>query len=115
MIAFSLTEENRHDLAPAEALVASLPAATTMLADTAYGSDAFREFLANRGTTPQIKQHPIRKRLYPFDQAESRGRNVIEQAFCLLKGWRRVATRYDKLARNFAATVVIAAIIRWWA
>ena len=105
----------RHDLPPAEALVASLPAATTMLADTAYDSDAFREFLANRGTTPQIKQHPTGKRLYPFDQAEYRGRNVIERAFCLLKDWRRVATRYDKLARNFAATVVIAAIIRWWA
>ncbi|MGH7086079.1 MAG: IS5/IS1182 family transposase, partial [Acetobacteraceae bacterium] len=34
--------------------------------------------------------------------------------FCLLKDWRRVATRYDKLARNFTATVVLAAIIRWW-
>ena len=86
-----------------------------MVADTAYDGDAFREFLANRGTTPQIKQHPTGKRLYPFDQAEYRGRNVIEQAFCLLKDWRRVAIRCDKLARNPAATVVIAAITRWWA
>ena len=114
MIAFSLTEGNRHDLPPAEALVAPLPAAETMLGDTAYDSDAFRKFLADRGTTPQIKQNPTRKRLHPFDEAQYRGRNVVERAFCLLKDWRRVATRYDKLARNFAATVVIAAIIRWW-
>ena len=86
-----------------------------MLGDAAYDSDEFRRFLADRGTTPEIKQNPTRKRRYPFDAEAYRGRNVIERAFCLLKDWRRVATRYDKLARNFAATVILAAIIRWWA
>ncbi|MGH7159664.1 MAG: hypothetical protein ACREFS_06240 [Acetobacteraceae bacterium] len=43
-----------------------------------------------------------------------RGRNVIERAFCHLKDWRRIATRYDKLARNFAASVILAAIFRSW-
>ncbi|MGH7187696.1 MAG: transposase, partial [Acetobacteraceae bacterium] len=43
-----------------------------------------------------------------------RGRNVIERAFCHLKDWRRIATRYDKLARNFAASVILAAIFRPW-
>ncbi len=33
---------------------------------------------------------------------------------CRLKDWRRIATRYDKLARNFEAAVNIAAIITWW-
>ena len=84
-----------------------------MLADAAYDSDAFRKFLADRGTTPEIKQNPTRKRMHPFDENAYRGRNVIERAFCHLKDWRRVATRYDKLARNFAATVILAAIIRW--
>ena len=42
-------------------------------------------------------------------------RNLVERAFCRLKDWRRVATLYDKLARNFHAAVAIAAIIIWWA
>ena len=34
--------------------------------------------------------------------------------FCRLKDWRRIATRYDKLARNFEAAINIAAFITWW-
>ena len=34
--------------------------------------------------------------------------------FCQLKDCRRIATRYDKLARNFLAGVLIAATIIWW-
>ena len=82
-----------------------------MLADAAYDSDEFRKFLADRGTKPEIKQNPTRKRLHPFDAKAYRGRNVIERAFCLLKDWRRVATRYDKLARNFLAGVQLACAI----
>ena len=33
---------------------------------------------------------------------------------CRLKDWRRIATRYDQLAANFAAAVMIAAVIIWW-
>ena len=64
------------------------------------------------GTAPVIRQNPTRKKLHPFDSQVYRGRNVTERAFCRLNDWRRVATRYDKLARNFASTVVLAAIFR---
>jgi len=114
IIAFNLTEGNRHDLPPAQGVVEKVPAAKTLLGDAAYDSDAFRTFLTDRGTTPEIKQNPTRKKLHPFDRTAYRGRNVIERAFCHLKDWRRVATRYNTLARNFAATVVLAAIVRWW-
>ena len=73
-----------------------------------------REFLTDRGTTPVIKQNPTRKRVYPFDKDAYKGRNVIERAFSHLKDWRRVATRYDKLARNFRSTVILATILLWW-
>ncbi|MGY5774646.1 IS5/IS1182 family transposase, partial [Rhizobium sp. LEGMi135b] len=36
------------------------------------------------------------------------------RAFCRLKDWRRVATRYDKLRLNFEATCYIAALVTWW-
>jgi transposase len=40
-------------------------------------------------------------------------RHNIENFFCSLKDWRRIATRYDKLARNFLAAVHLAASIYW--
>jgi transposase len=115
IIAFDLTAGNRHDIRPAAALMEPLPPAKLLLGDAAYDSDAFRQFLADRGTTPVIKQNPTRKRLHPFDKDAYKGRNIIERAFSHLKDWRRVATRYDKLARNFRATVILASIMRWWA
>lgn len=98
----------------APALIGSLPPALFMAADMAYDSDALRRFLAARGTIPVIPNNPTRKRIHPFDARAYRQRNVIERTFCRLKDWRRIATRYDKLAANFAASVFIAAIITWW-
>jgi transposase len=88
--------------------------ATNVLADTAYDSDEFRAFLIARGSTPVIKPNPTRKTVPPFDQVTYKDRNVIERAFSHLKDWRRVATRYDKLARNFCATVTLAIVFKWW-
>jgi putative transposase len=98
----------------APGLVQSLPKAGHLLADTAYDSDAFRQLLLNQGTTPVIKPNPTRKHVPVFDQEIYKCRNLIERAFSHLKDWRRVATRYDKLARNYRATVALAAILIWW-
>jgi transposase len=114
IIAFELTAGHRGDIRPAAKLVEPLPAAKSLLGDAAYDSDAFRAFLSERGTTPVIKENPTRKRHHPFDKDAYKGRNIIERAFSHLKDWRRVATRYDKLARNFSATVILAAMFRWW-
>ena len=114
LIAFELSPGNYHDSRPARDLIEPLPHASTLLADAAYDSDAFRAFLTGRGTTPVIKQNPTRKNIQPFDKAAYKGRNIIERAFSHLKDWRRIATRYDKLARNYAASIVIAGILLWW-
>jgi putative transposase len=50
----------------------------------------------------------------PYDTEAYFERNRIERAFCRLKDWRRIATRYDKLAINFASAVASAAIVIWW-
>jgi transposase len=80
------------------------------LADAAYDSDAIRALPIARGSTPVIPNNQTRKRKHPFDRAAYRLRNVIERTFCRLNDWRRIATRYDKLARNFLAAVAIASI-----
>ena len=95
------------------ALVADLTPARC-LADTAYDSDALRAWLRHRGCQPVIPNNPTRKRKHPFDKAAYRTRNVIERTFCRLKDWRRVATRYDKLAHNYLASVALAALVLYW-
>ena len=84
------------------------------LADAAYDSDALRAALIDRGATPVIPNNPTRKRKHPFDRMAYRMRNAIERTFCRLKDWRRIATRYDRLARNFLAAVTVAAIVSYW-
>lgn len=96
------------------ALLAPFPSATLCAADAAYDSDGLRQFLSERGTLPVIPNNPTRKKRYPFDAHAYKDRNLIERAICRLKDWRRVATRYDKLAINFAATVYLAAAFIFW-
>ena len=55
-----------------------------------------------------------RKRTIRYDEKRYRDRWRIEAAFCRLKDFRRVATRYDKLAANFLSAVALAAIIAFW-
>jgi putative transposase len=58
-------------------------------------------------------KNPTRKRKDPCDRHAYRLRNTIERTFSRLKDWRRIATRYDKLAQNFRAAVAIASIIAY--
>lgn len=95
-------------------MLITLPASRLCAADTAYDSNDLRDFLTARGTEPVIPNNPTRRRVQPFDPIAYRRRNIIERAFCRLKDWRRVATRYDKLMINFAATCYIAALVTWW-
>jgi transposase len=45
---------------------------------------------------------------------DDKRRNVIERMFCKLKNWRPIATRYDRLARNYLSSLALAAIIIAW-
>jgi len=80
----------------------------------AYDGNGFRETLSERGTKPVIPNHPTRKQLFSFNKRLYRLRWRIEGAFNRLKDFRRVATRYDKLARNYLASVCLAAALVWW-
>jgi putative transposase len=95
-------------------LIGSLPAPRLCIADTAYDSDGLRQFLLERGTRPVIPNNPTRRRVHPFDRDLYRARNQVERTICRLKDFRRIATRYDRLAQNYLAAVHIAASIAFW-
>lgn len=111
-VRFTLTGGQRGDAPQAEALIADLPAAVIM-ADTAYDSDRLREAIARKAALAVIPNNPSRARKHPLDRHLYAQRHLIECCFSRLKQFRRVATRYEKTARNYLAIVTIAAIVLW--
>lgn len=101
------------DMAAVPALLQGLPVPLTVLADRGYDSNAVLDLIARSGAQPNIPSCSRRIVKRSVDPALYRRRNLIERFFCKLKQFRRVATRYDKLARNFLAAVLIAATRIW--
>jgi len=85
-----------------------------LLADKAYDADSLRRWLKQRKIRAAIPSTASRRTPYPLDRAAYKRRNVIERMFCKLKNWRRLATRYDRLARNYLSGLALAAIIIAW-
>jgi transposase len=105
---------NVHDVMMAPELLNAAGPIKRLLADKAYDTNNLRNLLAQAGVEAVIPSIARRKPLIPHDRKAYRQRNVIERMFARLKDLRRVATRYDKLARNFLSGIVLAAaIIRW--
>ena len=85
-----------------------------LIADKAYDTNTFRQLLAERGVLAVIPSSARRKPPIPHDPQIYRQRNCIERMFGRLKDFRRIATRYDKLAINYLAAILIAATFIWW-
>src|SRR5207248_2841002 len=81
--------------------------------DMGYDSDAIRAYVNQLGGVAVIAAHPSRARKPPFDQHLYRERHRIENLFAKLKAFRRIATRYEKLHRHFAAMLSLACILIW--
>ncbi len=109
---FHLTAGQRGDAPQALPLIEGLPAQVVM-ADTAYDGDAIRKAIAEKGALAVIPNNPSRSRKYPLDEHLYAQRHLVECCFSKLKQFRRVATRFEKTARNYLAVVTLAAIILW--
>jgi transposase len=101
------------DKAAVAALLEGLPPAQALIADRGYDAQANIELVRQRGGQPHIPTQRDRKVQRSVDPRLYRQRNLIERFFCKLKHFRRVATRFDKLARNFLAAVLLASTRLW--
>jgi transposase len=87
---------------------------TRLIADRGYDTNAIRALVAARGAEAVIPSTTARRAPIPYDRDAYRARNLVERLWCRLKDWRRIATRYDKLADNYLAAALIAASIIYW-
>ncbi|WP_381560377.1 IS5 family transposase [Streptomyces eurythermus] len=95
-----------------------------VIADKAYNSRGFRAYLRKRGIAHTIPEktdqrwHRLRRGCHGgrppgFDRESCRRRNVIERCFNRLKGFRGIATGYEKTATSHEAAVTLASFLLW--
>lgn len=119
---FALTPGQQHDATLAERLMQQGAISSgkrgrprlrprKLVADKAYGSRQFKRHLRRRGIQPVIPRKRNQKRGHSHNATLYRERNIVERFFCRLKHFRAVATRYDKRATTYMATVLLASIV----
>ena len=105
-----LSAGNEADISHAQTMAEEIPAAM-LVGDKGYDSDGFRQWLLARGIRPCIPPRSNRKHPTSYSKPSYRKRHVVENFFERIKNFRRVATRYDKLAETYLGFVCLAATI----
>ena len=108
-----LSPGHSSDKTLAPTLIEGLKPDRDLVADRGYDARAIINLVESRGGRAHIPTCRDRKIQRSVDHAIYRQRNLIERFFNKLKHFRRVATRYDKTARNFLAAVLLAATRLW--
>ena len=123
IITFILTPGQQHEISVAEELMEQ-GAIRRMIGrprvrpgrivgDKGYTSTRFREYLRKRGIRATIARRSNERRRGSFDKMIYGRRNKVERMIGRIKEFRRIATRYEKRAHNYAAMLTIAAIFLW--
>jgi transposase len=105
---FLLLPGQRHDSIGVEPLLEGV-AIGALIGDKAFDNDWLRRELATRGALAVIPPKTDRKVIIPCDFAMYRWRHLIENFFCDIKQFRRIATRYDKTDASYAAMINLVA------
>ncbi len=108
-----LTAGQAHDQRVIPELLSGLTPGCDVVADRGYDGDAVLELIQQAGARAHIPS--VRGRRIPrsVDREIYRQRNLVERFFNKLKHFRRIATRFDKLARNYLAAVLMASTRLW--
>jgi transposase len=107
-IRFRITGSEVNDCTAAPELIAYLPDGQIVVGDKGYDSEALRQQIADRGMTSVIpRKKNSKRRDEGLDWHLYKYRHLVENAFCRLKQYRGLATRCDKLGRNYESVVAI--------
>lgn len=112
LIRFLLLPGQRHDSIGVEPLISGLDF-KALLADKAFDNNWLRANLNERGALAVIPSKADRAGCIPHDREMYKWRHLIENFFCKLKAFRRIATRYEKTDACFAAFINIVAALLW--
>lgn len=112
-VRLSLTPGQVHDNQVVPDLLSQLQPNSMVLADRAYDADWIRDLIQDQGAWANIPPKSNRKDPKCFSPHLYRSRNFVERFFNKIKHFRRVATRYDKLAQNYLAMAKLASIRIW--
>lgn len=86
-----------------------------VLGDKGYDADHLIAHIQAQGAQAVIPPRRNRKQLRDYDHHLYKDRNLIERFFSRLKQFRRIATRYEKLARNFMSMLNLTCTYVWLA
>jgi transposase len=109
-VRFVLLPGHRFDTVGVEPLLDGL-SFDALIADTAFDSNALIADLNERGAKIVIAQHQRRTRKLPLDTEMYKWRHLIENFFCKLKEFKRIAMRADKTDQSFSAIIHLAAAV----
>jgi transposase len=104
LVRFVLLPGQRHDSVAAPPLLSGV-AVAALIGDKAFDNDGLRAELDARGAVAVIPPKAGRRREIVYDKVMYGWRHLVENFFCKLKAFRRVATRYDKTDVSFAAMI----------
>jgi transposase len=107
-----LTAGQTSEYTQAEALIEGFEAGY-VLADKGYDSDQFVFAIEKNQAIPVIPSKKNRKMPRDLDKTLYKERNLVERLFQKLKHFRRIATRYERLARNYQAMLSLVATVIW--
>lgn len=111
---WTLTAGQVHDITQAQPLFEGLHT-RAVVADKAFDADAFIAAIENMGAVAVVPPKSNRRTPRTFDRHQYKHRNLVERFFCRIKQFRRIATRYDKLASRFSAFIALTASFIWLA
>lgn len=107
-----LTAGQRHDIIKADDLIVDLDF-EYVIADRSYGSQAFRDTIAASGAEAVIPPKKNAQNPHEYDTWRYRERQLIECFIGKIKHFRRVFSRFDKLARRYLGFVQFVSSLIW--
>jgi len=113
-VRFMLSEGQRNDIKYAIPLLEEVDIEESqVIADRGYDSHELIDYIYNRGGEPTIPSKKGAKFDRQCDWWLYKERHLVENLFLKLKSYRRIATRYDKLACTYLGFLYIASILIW--